>query len=349
MPIPILLQNGEIALAKYIEAFGEDWVQTSFVDDTQLVRLKTLAEFRPRFEEPGRFLLIPSEEITSRHRLLPIHINVTNPRELVRPQTGSNVSEIIQKTMDAVQAQQKRTGQPMFPHLNHPNFGWGITAEDMMAVRGEKFFEVYNGHPTVHNEGDAHHVSTDRMWDILLTFRLTTLRLGPVYGLGVDDCHHYHTQYRSNSIPGRGWIWVRSATLKTESLIAAMEAGDFYASSGVRLKDVKRDSTQLALEIDTEPEVSYVTKFIGTRTGFDLTSTPGPRPTNSVFAVTRRYSSDIGTVLATVPGNSPSYKFKGDEIYVRAQVISSKAKVPMITAPEMEAAWVQPVVLFPKR
>ena len=45
-----------------------------------------------------------------------------------------------------------------------------------MVVRGEKFFEVYNGHPNVHNDGDAHHGSVERMWDIALTFRLSRLR-----------------------------------------------------------------------------------------------------------------------------------------------------------------------------
>ena len=59
---------------------------------------------------------------------------------------------------------------------------------------------------------------------------------------------------------------------------------------------------------------------------------------------TRRYSKDIGTVLAEVKGLSPSYTLKGDEIYVRAKVISSKPK-PNPTEPgDVECAWVQPVV-----
>ena len=36
----------------------------------------------------------------------------------------------------------------MFPHINHPNFVWAMTAEDLIiALEGEQFFEVYNGHP----------------------------------------------------------------------------------------------------------------------------------------------------------------------------------------------------------
>ena len=34
-----------------------------------------------------------------------------------------------------------------------------------MQVHHEKFFEVYNGHPGVHNAGDAAHLSTEEIWD----------------------------------------------------------------------------------------------------------------------------------------------------------------------------------------
>ena len=78
-------------------------------------------------------------------------------------------------------AERQRTGQPMIPHVNHPNFGYAITPEELMQVRGEKFFEVYNGHPRVNNEGDATRLSTDVMWDVMLTKRLTELRLPCVH------------------------------------------------------------------------------------------------------------------------------------------------------------------------
>ena len=74
-------------------------------------------------------------------------------------------------------------------HLNHPNFYYAVTAEDLMQVRGEKFFEVYNGHPIVHNSGDEQHASTERIWDIVLTKRLAELDLPVMYGLATDDGH----------------------------------------------------------------------------------------------------------------------------------------------------------------
>ena len=45
------------ALPKYRKRFGP-WVEEKSADERPLVRLKPLDEFRPHFEQPGRFLLI---------------------------------------------------------------------------------------------------------------------------------------------------------------------------------------------------------------------------------------------------------------------------------------------------
>jgi hypothetical protein len=190
--ITVTNRSAQETFRRYLERFGADWVEQRVTQSTQQVRLKILAEFRHRFEEPGRFLLILNEEISDRYRVLPIHVNATNLREFIRPQGGSNVLEVLQRNVDAVLEQRRRLGQLMFPHVNHPNFGYALTAEDLMQVRGEKFFEVYNGHPAIHNEGDEYHVGVERMWDIMLAFRLSQLGLGPLYGLAVDDAHNYH-------------------------------------------------------------------------------------------------------------------------------------------------------------
>jgi hypothetical protein len=339
-------KGGEPAFAKYLARFGDKWVEQRDDDDDREVRLKMLSEFRPLFDEPERFLMIQSEEITGRS----VHINATNIQEVILPYSGNdpNSSEGVFKAMqyvvNAVAEQRKRTGVPMFPHINHPNFKWAITAEEMMHLENEQFFEVYNGHPSVFNEGDAQHAGTERVWDILLTERLAVLGKEPFFGLGTDDSHNYHTESSKKSNPGRGWVMVRAAKLAVEDLITAMEAGDFYASSGVTLKDVRREKDKLSLEIEAEPGVTYTTEFIGTRKGYDRTSQPVTDANNVVQRVTRSYSKDIGTVLATVTGASASYALKGDEIYVRARVTSSKLKENPYREGEFERAWTQPLV-----
>ena len=136
---------------------------------------------------------------------------------------------------------------------------------------------------------------------------------------------------------------VHATDLSAKSLIAALEAGEFYASSGVELKSIQRGPKIYSLEIAPENGVTYTTQFIGTRNGFDPRSEPLKTESGAALRVTHRYSKDIGVVLAEVKGTSASYRLKGDEIYVRARVISSKPKVSAIEG-ELERAWTQPLV-----
>jgi glycerophosphoryl diester phosphodiesterase len=335
-------RGGGDVLAKYLRRFGTNWVEQRIQNGTNQVRLKPLAEFRPLLEEPGRFLLIPAEEITDRHLAAPVHVNATNLREQIPPQGGSNVFDVMQRNVEAVLWQRERTGQPMFPHINHPNFGWGITAEELMRVHGEKFFEVYNGHPAVRNEGDATHASMERMWDIVLTWRMAVLGLPPMFGLAVDDSHNYQTNAIGHSNSGRGWVMLRTEQLTPESIVHALESGDFYASTGVTLKEVRRESERLSIEIAGEPGVTYRTQFIGTRRSFDRANEPVRTASGGALRVTHRYSSEIGAVFVEVDGTVANYDFKGDELYVRAKITSSKVKANPYREGETEAAWTQP-------
>ncbi len=340
-------KGGEQAFAKYLARFGQPWVETRDAEAGKEVRLKMLSEFRVPLEEKGRFLLIPMEEITGRS----VHVNATNIQETILPYTGgakADTSEAVVKSMQyavsAVLEQRARLGVPMFPHLNHPNFKWAVTAEELLEIKGEQFFEVYNGHPTVFNGGDAQHSSTDRLWDIVLTFRLSRLKEGPLFGMATDDAHQYFNEPKKMSRPGRGWVMVRAASLETKALIEAMEAGDFYATSGVILKDLRRGQNELSLEIAAEPGVTYTTEFIGTRRGYPPESQPVLDPAGKPLRVTRQYSPEIGAVLATTPGDRASYTLQGDEIYVRARVTSSKPKTDPAEPGEVERAWTQPLV-----
>jgi len=183
--------EGDASLVEYRRLLGEDWVETRENAAGQLeVRLKRFDEYASQVAQPGRFLVIQGEEITDRFESRPLHVNATNVAEFIPPQGGASVADVLQRNITAVLEQRRVTERPMFPHVNHPNFGWAVTAEDLMDLDGERFFEVYNGHPLVHNGGDSLRPSTDRIWDLVLTHRLTRGR-DVVYGLAVDDAHHY--------------------------------------------------------------------------------------------------------------------------------------------------------------
>jgi hypothetical protein len=343
------LKTNSKALREYIYRMGESWIEQRTVDGKQQVRLKPLSDYRKRFEEPGKFLLLQNEEITDKFEKLPIHLCATNVKELIQPKGGNSVREVMQNDVDAVHEQRRRTNQPMFPHLNHPNFGWALTAEDIADVKGERFFEVYNGHPTVYNNGDELRAGMDKIWDVALTRRISKALESkttpePLYGLGVDDAHNYHTFDGKKSIAGRGWVMVNAPELTPTALITAMEAGDFYAATGVRLKSVVRAKDRLSVEIDAERGVQYTIRFYGTRKGYDPKSYGVLSGSGQPLVTTRRYSADIGAVLSEKRGKSATYHLKGDELYVRAKIISTKTKWLGLNASDTELAWTQPVI-----
>jgi hypothetical protein len=328
------------AYDRYVDRFGDEWViEQGAGADTLRTRLRTLQEYAPLFNRRGEFLLIQGEEISAAFEAKPLHVNATNVAERIEARGGGSVREVLQNNIDAVLEQRDATGRPMFPHVNHPNFRWAVTVEDLIALEGERFFEVYNGHPLVHNEGDHEHPSTERMWDILLTTRLAAGR-EIMFGLATDDAHDYLEYRTSTPNPGRGWIMVRAPELSPEALIAAMERGDFYATNGVTLREVRREGDHVRVEIEPQAGVSYTTRFIGTRRGYDAQSIPVVNAEGDTLS--RRYSEDVGQVLAEVTGTTAEYELTGDELYVRAKVISSRPKENPYREGEFEMAWTQP-------
>jgi hypothetical protein len=343
-------QNGQ-ALAAYLARFGEQWVERRTRQDRSEVRLKPLAEFRSVLEEPGRFLLIPAEEITHRFAKRPVHINAINLHQMIAPADGDSVSETIRVNLRSVALQRARLRRPMLGSVNHPNFGWGVRAEDLAALEELAFFEIYNGHPGVGNYGDRRHPGVEEVWDIVLALRLGKLGLPVVYGLATDDAHNYHIFGRGNSNPGRGWVVVRWPFLSAEGMVRGLEAGDFYASTGVTLKDVRRQGADLALSIQGAPEVSYRTQFIATLRDAQLiaksrqiVSEPRHGTNPMELEPSRDYGPEVGKMVAEVVGLEPRYRFTGKELYVRAKVISSRVKPNPFKQGDYEVAWTQPFV-----
>jgi predicted metal-dependent phosphoesterase TrpH len=328
----IVARSDDGVLDRYRERFGDSWVQTRGVGE-QEVRLKPLSEFRSLVEKRGEFLLIPAEEISDKFGKKPIHINATNLAEKIEPQHGDSVRETIQNNLRAIVQHGHQHGREVLPHLNHPNFGYAVTAEDVASISAERFFEVYNGHPGVNHLGDEKHVSIETMWDQINAIRRTDLKIPPIMGIATDDSHEYHG--KPGSRPGRGWVMVRSEFLTPEHLIQAMKRGDFYASSGVSLDDVNYDTQTKTLQIEIIPDgdATFTTQFIGTTRHVE--SSEGQREDDAHV--------HIGAVLSTVKGTSASYQLTGEELYVRATITSSKPHHDPSFDDQKQQAWTQPV------
>lgn len=336
-------KGGRKAFDKLKEKFP-DWIEQRESDGKVEVRLRTFAEVVEKLAVPGEYLLIQGEEISDRYGKVPIHMNVSHVKELIQPRGGNSVTEVMQRNVDAAIEQRKRTGQPNIIHLNHPNFYYAVTAEDIVPLVGERFFEVYNGHPTVHNIGDAQHAGTERIWDIVLTKRLAEFDLPVMYGLATDDGHNYHNIPSRAAEPGRGWVEVLAKELTPASLIASLEAGRFYASSGVALKRIDATPDGLTVEVNAKPGENYTIDFIGTRRGYDPESRPAVDENGKEIRATRLYSDTIGETFESVEGPKATYTFTGDEIYVRARITSSADHPNPSEVGEKQRAWVQPAL-----
>ena len=336
--------GGTVIYDIYKDRFGEEWVETRIENGVKQVRVKPLQEVRTLFEKPQRFILIESEEISqSEHN---VHVNATNILELIEPKTGNSIEETIRLNFDAVNEQRNRTGQEMIPNLNHPNWRASITAEDMMPVENLRLFELYNGHRGVLNYGnDEGEKDLERVWDIILSSRLGVLNLGLVFGIAGDDAHHYETSTQDVAEPGRGWVQVRTKFLTPENVVRALEKGEFYSSTGVTIRTIQTDGNQYNVEVEPEEGVEYTIQFIGTYKNFDSSSEPFLDGDGEIRNdKTRLYSDEIGQVLKEVHGPKAAYEFNGNELYVRAKVISSRPKKNYFVEGEREKAWLQPVV-----
>jgi len=340
-------KGGQKAFDKLNADFADGWVETRTKNERLQVKLKTFDQVFERLAEPQKYLLIQGEEITDRYKNAPVHLCATNTSELLVPMHGNSVLEVMQQNINAATSRRERTGEKTLVHLNHPNFGYGVTAEQLMKVVGENFFEVYNGHPSVHNSGDETHASTERMWDIINTWRVSKLGLPLMFGLATDDGHSYHEKTPGKaSQPGRGWVMVLAETLTPDALVTALEAGKFYSTSGVTLNAVTLAEGTLSVEVAGEKGIEYQIDFIGTRKDFDQTAKPATEDETKASGLTRIYSEDVGAVLKSVTGTSASYQLVGDELYVRAVIASSRQHPNPSEKGDFEKAWTQPIAIF---
>lgn len=337
---------GRKVLVKYQERFGDDWVQTRTTEKGETeIRLRPLEEYRTRFEKPGQFLLIEGEEVTGQAGSAPVHINAINVSDALKPTPDlTEVREVMRSNLQTIAQHALDTGKPVLAHVNHPNFRWAVSAEDLAHVIEAGFFEVFNGHPSTFTQGDPDRAesATGRVWDIANTIRLSELKAPPLYGVASDDSHNYHG---GDVSPGRGWVMVRAEKLESDAITAAMQRGDFYSSSGVTLRDVRFDeqTRTLSLEIQPEDGITFTTQFIGTRIGYDRALEKVPAPKGDFVKTRLRYSPEVGAILATSDSLTPSYTLTGDELYVRALITATKPPENPAWKDQQAQAWTQPV------
>jgi len=233
---------------------------------------------------PGLFLVVKGDEVTRQIDGKPLHVNGFDVSRIVETPPATTVVGMLQGMVDAIRAADG------VPSINHPNFGWAITADELAAVQRTRLFEVYNGHPRVNNQGGGGVPGLEEVWDrVLSSGRL-------LYGIAVDDAHYFKRPWdRAAPTPGHGWVYVRAASLQPRALLTALERGEFYASTGVELEQIEVTDSVVRIAVKPVPSSRYRIQFIGRG----------------------------GRVLREVADGSATYSIAGDEGYVRARVLES--------------------------
>lgn len=265
------------------------------------------------------FILVPGVELTGNRYIHTTSMNVTG----VPPWKFSDkdVSKIIQNHVDETK---KIGGEPI---LNHPNFGTGASAANMLPVKGLHLFELFNGHPHVHSHGNEKHPSTEDMWDEMLTAGKM------IYGVSSDDAHHFQTLAPEKSNPGRGWVMVNADALTPDAITHAMLHGKFYSSNGVFLKTCEPGAKTYRVEVDSE------------KTAAELAGNPllrGKAVDKGAEGYRVEFIGPDGKVLTTMQGTGAIVAIDPDLAYVRAKVTYTRKK-PGSEQLEEYYAWGQPV------
>jgi len=263
----------------------------SLTDHNVLTDPSTLAE------QPEGLLLVRGEEITM---ALDVHVNALGiSRVIAPPQPPADVPLSEHRTWLVEQALAAVAAQGALAHINHPNYKWALDRDTLSEIADLRFFEVFNGHPLVHNPGDADHVGTEALWDHLLGLGRR------VYGVATDDAHHYQTYSPLFANPGRGWIRVGASELTQPALLEALDAGHFYASTGVSLAECDVRGGAISLHVDDQPGERYTIEFVG----------------------------PDGLVVHAEEGVEARYRLRAGQPYVRARISASSGV----------QAWLQPV------
>jgi hypothetical protein len=174
------------------------------------------------------------------------------------------------------------------PIVNHPNFDWALSKNDVVDARDAPLLEVASAHPYVHTAGNAVHPSHERLWDIALTAGARSM------GVAVDDVHRFDVSGYPLALPGHAWVEVFGEQGDEAHLCAALAHGELYSSTGIALKRISVSATRYTVE--PLGEGSVVVSFIGSG----------------------------GRELSRVPlfgdGLSATYELSGNEGYVRARI-----------------------------
>ena len=130
---------------------------------------------------------------------------------------------------------------------NHPS--WSLEdARDYLGYDGLFAVEIYN-HSCVmsgHNDDEA-------VFDHML-------RAGKrIFCTACDDCHDRHDFTSPYNDSFGGWVCINAPALTYDSIMSALQDGNFYASTGPAIHSLVRDGNQVTIRTSPCRSIQYIT------------------------------------------------------------------------------------------
>lgn len=265
-----------------------DWYKDHGFDFLFLTDHRKVTDPAP-LDKPGDdFIMIPGEEFDLPGKGLPIHANALGLKEtLGMPPRLVTPAKSVVNLVDYI----RKAGA--IPMVNHPNWYFSLNHRELLQIEGTYILEMLNmGGPTSYNEGSAANLSTEQVWDILLSEGRT------VYAAATDDAHDYKEFAPGRANPGLGWVVCRVPELTPAAVLDALAEGRFYSSIGVELADYSFDGRTMKVSVVPKEGQTCLIRFVGKH----------------------------GRVLREVEGTSASYTVAGareKNDYIRCKVVCS--------------------------
>lgn len=251
--------------------------------------------------EKPNFVIIAGEELTMTVQRTRVHVNGLCTKRTIGGGKHPSVRAALVHAIEYVHA------QGGIALVNHPNFDWALTAEDIRSASGAELLEIYSSHPHVNSQGDNEHPSQEAIWETLID---QGENIGSV---AVDDAHYFNhdkTNTANPAKPGLGWVEVFVPTTDRNAICEALRNKQLYSSSGASLRRIRITTNTMSV---WPKEEGATVEFIG----------------------------NGGTVFEKKEGGKDgetTYQLKGSERYVRARITLADGRKAWTQAYRTKAA-----------
>jgi predicted metal-dependent phosphoesterase TrpH len=204
-----------------------------------------------KFLEKKTFGIISGEELTMTALGKRVHVNGLCTKRTIGGGKHPSIRAALVHSIEHVHAQ---GGVAL---INHPNFDWALTTENIRDAKGAELLEIYSSHPDVNTDGDAQHPSHEAIWDSLLDGGQD------IGGVAVDDAHYFNVdkpKISNPAKPGLGWVEVFAEAVDHKVICEALRKKQLYSSSGATLARIRVTAEALSV---WPKEQGATVEFIG--------------------------------------------------------------------------------------